>query len=60
MVTEQGGPEGKDAGALVGAMVGFAEQMLKEDVETNVAIGDHGANAILSNAPGCVLLCWVM
>jgi hypothetical protein len=54
VVEEQGGPEGKDAGALVQAVVAFAEQLLKEDVQTNKAIGDHGANAILSNAPGSV------
>jgi len=52
VVAEQGGAGGKDGGVLVRAVVAFAEQLLKKDVETNQAIGDHGATAILSNAPG--------
>lgn len=54
-MAEQGGPEGKDAGGLVQAVVRFAEELLKADVETNKAIGDHGATAILSTAQGWVL-----
>ena len=57
--TVVGGEKGKGANGskaatpLVVAVVAFAERMLKEDVESNQAIGDHGATAILSNAlPG--------
>lgn len=39
----------QNAAPLVSAVVRFAEQMLKEDVESNQAIGDHGAAAILAN-----------
>lgn len=52
MVAEHGGPEGKDAKALMQTVVSFAEELLRMDVETNQAIGAHGATAILSNAPG--------
>lgn len=49
----KGGSSSKAATPLVVAIVAFAERMLKEDVESNQAIGDHGATAILSNAlPG--------
>ena len=58
-MNEQGGPEAAEgaAAAVVAAVVGYAERLLKEDVETNRAIGDHGANAILANAPGYVCAC---
>ncbi len=46
-------PKDEGAAPLVAAVVTFAEVLLKEDVESNQAIGDHGATAILSNArPG--------
>jgi len=49
----KGASGSKSAMPLVAAVVAFAERMLKEDVESNQAIGDHGATAILSNAlPG--------
>jgi len=49
----KGASGSKAASPLVVAVVTFAERMLKEDVESNQAIGDHGATAILSNAlPG--------
>jgi len=49
----KGASNSKAATPLVLAVVTFAERMLKEDVESNQAIGNHGAMAILSNTlPG--------
>eukprot|EP00624_Nannochloropsis_granulata_P003290 evm.model.NODE_26705_length_16864_cov_26.966438.3 len=50
---EKGASTSKAATPLVVAVVTFAERLLKEDVESNQAIGNHGAMAILSNTlPG--------
>lgn len=42
------------AGDVVDAVVAEAEKLLKEDVESNEAIGRHGAEAILAGRTGCV------
>lgn len=45
-------PEGASAEEVVEKYVVAAEAMLEEDVSTNKAIGKHGAEWILKNAPG--------
>ena len=37
---------------MVNVVVEAAERLLREDVETNKAIGDHGAAAILAEMTG--------